>query len=271
VRGPESPATGERVIVPVDADVRTVHYECQNRDGVGPAVGGERRSSVAGGKSRTFFETFLNSSTTQWLAVLSLGIPLLMAVWILVYSLATPGTHASYLGTGMLVGLASLLAGCLAGFLFGVPRVVSSGQFRHSQTSQLEPGGQGPTTAASGPAGSGGAGAVTPSSNLAEVSDWLTKLLLGAGLVQLTHLGRPIGQLVDAVAAGLFSASAVGAAASGAKVMAGAILFGFAFAGFLDGYVVTTTWYQRRLSGQEDRVEARAPAAPTASAPPKGS
>ena len=29
----------------------------------------------------------------------------------------------------------------------------------------------------------------------AEVSDWLTKLLLGAGLVQLTRLGRPLVQL----------------------------------------------------------------------------
>jgi len=33
-----------------------------------------------------------------------------------------------------------------------------------------------------------------------------------------------------------------------AKVMAGSILFGYAFMGFLDGYVVTTIWYQRKLT-----------------------
>jgi hypothetical protein len=39
------------------------------------------------------------------------------------------------------------------------------------------------------------------------VSDWLTKLLLGAGLVQLTRLGAPISQLIDSVAAGLAPAA----------------------------------------------------------------
>ena len=160
-----------------------------------------------------------------WLAFLALGLPALGSLWIVTYSFATPGYHFSYLGTGMLTALAAFLSGCVVGFLFGIPRVISSGQLRHDKGSQ----------------------AYVPSTNLAEVSDWLTKLLLGAGLVQLTRLGAPIGHLIDTVAAGLTSATAPTVPSSAAKVMAGAILFGYAAIGLLDAYVVTTMWYQEKL------------------------
>ena len=161
----------------------------------------------------------------NWLAVLALGLPAFGGLWIVIYSFATPGAHWLYLGTGMLTALAAFLSGCLAGFLFGIPRVVSSGQLRHDK----------------------GSAAYVPSTNLAEVSDWLTKLLLGAGLVQLTRLGTPIGHLIDTVAAGLTAPTATSVPSSAAKVMAGAILFGYVTIGLLDAYVVTTVWYQRKL------------------------
>ena len=166
----------------------------------------------------------------NWLAFLALAVPVLGGLWIVIYSFATPGRHWSYLGTGMLTALAAFLAGCVVGFLFGIPRVVSSGQLRQQQ----------------------GSVAYTPSSNLAEVSDWLTKLLLGAGLVQLTHLGAPLGHLIDSVAGGLTAGSGTPVPSSAAKVMAGSILFGYAAIGLLDAYVVTTMWYQQKLEKQAD-------------------
>jgi len=138
------------------------------------------------------------------------------------YAFATPGSHWSYLGVGLAIALAAFLCGCLIGFLFGIPRVVSSGQLRQ-QTDQY-----------------------SPSSNLAEVSDWLTKLLLGAGLVQFTRLAAPISHLVGNIAAALTATTATGIS-SAAKVMAGSILFGYAVIGILDAYVVTTVWYQKKL------------------------
>jgi hypothetical protein len=81
-----------------------------------------------------------------------------------------------------------------------------------------------------GPAGS----AFTPSTNLAEVSDWLPKLLLNAGLVQLTRFGGRSGTLIM-LAAGLGDVGALPA-----QVMAGAIMVTYVIIGFLDGYVVTT-------------------------------
>src|SRR5215471_9611310 len=166
------------------------------------------------------------SNIGNWLALLALGVPMFGSLWIVIYSFGTPGEHWSYLGIGMSTAIAAFLSGCLIGFLFGIPRVVSSGQLRHDKKPQ----------------------AYVPSTNLAEVSDWLTKLLLGAGLVQLTHLGEPISHLIDSIAAGLTPATAPSIPSSAAKVIAGSILFGYAAIGLLNAYVVTTVWYQQKLS-----------------------
>jgi hypothetical protein len=156
---------------------------------------------------------------------MALTVTLLGLLSTVAYAFGTPGRHWAYLGLGFLVDLAAWLSGMLIGFLFGIPRAISSGQTR--QTAQTP--------------------ALTPSSNLAEVSDWLTKLLLGAGLVSLTKLGHPLGGLIDSLASGLSSPAVSGTLASAKAATAGA-LFGFSALGFLIGYVSTTMWYQERLS-----------------------
>jgi len=97
------------------------------------------------------------------------------------------------------------------------------------------------------PAGPGQANSFTPSTNLAEISDWLTKLLLGAGLVELTRLGRPVATLVDTVARGLENIAPSATPSGPAVVAAAAIMATYLVLGFLDGYVVTTLWYGKRL------------------------
>jgi hypothetical protein len=168
---------------------------------------------------------------TTWLAFLGIAAPVGGTAWIVVYSFSTPGPHWTYLGVGVLTSLATFVAGCFIGFLLGIPRAVSSGELRQNQS-------------AAAAAGSSGLGA---SSNLAEISDWLTKLVLGAGLVELTRLGGPVSRLIDNVAAGLYTSGASAASVETAKVMAGAIIFGYVIMGLLDGYIVTTTWYQAKI------------------------
>jgi hypothetical protein len=158
---------------------------------------------------------------TTWLAFLALAMLLGGTAWIWIYAFSTRGSHCSYIGVGMLTAMAALLTGFFAGFLVGVPKVVSSGQVHVA------------------------IGAFSPSTNLAEISDWLTKLLLGAGLVSLTHLGRPIGKLIDDVASGLHSQASQASTIQAAKVVAGAAMLGFAVLG---GYIVTSTWYQKKIS-----------------------
>jgi hypothetical protein len=166
-------------------------------------------------------------STTLWMGALSVFLPIFGLAGIFSYALAISGQHVTYLGVGLLTAMASFVSGFLVGFLFGIPKVVSSGQARLSQ------------------------GNYVPSSNLAEVSDWLTKLLLGAGLVQLTRLGHPVAKLIDVVASGLQSGAA-GPLSGPAKLMAGSILIAYFVLGFMTAFVVTTLWYQQRLNGQSD-------------------
>jgi len=54
--------------------------------------------------------------------------------------------------------------------------------------------------------------------------------------------------LIDAVASGLDGGKSGPAAA---RVAAGAILFGYAILGFLEGYIITTFWYQKKLNELE--------------------
>jgi hypothetical protein len=157
------------------------------------------------------------SRPTFWLAVIAFWTPLASSVPIFVFAFTSQGQHGRYLAVGLLTAIAALVAGCLFGFLFGLPKVATvSGQPAYS-----------------------------PSTNLPDVSDWLTKLLLGAGLVQLTHLGPPVADLIDHVAKGM---SADAASADSAKVLAGAIVFGYTGIGLIAGYVVTAVWYLRKLN-----------------------
>jgi hypothetical protein len=122
----------------------------------------------------------------------------------------------------------------LAGLLVGVPRYVSSGEFRLK----------------GGPGHSEGLGAQAkfePSSNLAQISDWLTKLLLGAGLVELSRLGRPLSELIDTVARGISGTPPTGKATEAAVIIAATILIAYGVLGFLDGYVTTNVWYGKRI------------------------
>jgi hypothetical protein len=157
------------------------------------------------------------------------------------YVASGPEPHLGYLGVGWLTACAAFVAGCLAGLVVGIPRFVSSGALRHDVEARRLSASQ--DQASQDQASQDQASRFAPSSNLAEISDWLTKLLLGAGLVGLTRLGRPLGALVDAVARGLGSATPSGSS----EVIAAAILATYVVLGFLDGYVVTTLWYGKHL------------------------
>jgi len=72
--------------------------------------------------------------------------------------------------TELLVGAASISVGSLLGFLFGMPRAMVA-----PSTSE--------ETDAAAPM------TYRPSTNLEQVSDWLTKILIGVGLVELRQIG----------------------------------------------------------------------------------
>jgi hypothetical protein len=174
----------------------------------------------ASDESRPGWKTLF--STTMWLAAFALLVPFAGIAWIWLYAFHTAGSHWSYVGVGTLSAMAAMLTGVFVGFILGVPKLISSGQTKVPD------------------------GTPSPNTNLGDISDWVTKLLLGAGLVSLSHLGVPLGRLIDNVASGLYAATSP-ADAAGAKVLAGAILVSFTVLGVLEGYVVTSIWYPRKL------------------------
>lgn len=198
------------------------------------------------------------SFTDAAFVIVNVGMFALGAVLIILYVVSTVGPHLRYISVGLLTACAAYLIGALAGLVLAIPRFVSSGAYRY-QTSTLginrlsNQNPDGPSPADAEPKSAEVTGELgeeqkegprfVPSSNLAEISDWLTKLLLGAGLVSLTRLGEPLKELIDNVARGLGGTTASGGVTESAVVIAGAILITYVVLGFLGGYLTTSFWY----------------------------
>ncbi|GAA2249116.1 MULTISPECIES: hypothetical protein [Kitasatospora] len=137
---------------------------------------------------------------------------------------AASGHWMGMLGGGLLVAAMSTAVGGGLGFLFGIPRLLSSGAAAH-------PGDLSATSTAS----------YAPNTNLERASDWLTKILLGAGLTQLGAVPHRLRQLGDALA------PLVGGGNS-ASVFVDVVVVYFGVLGFLSGWLLTRLLLARALS-----------------------
>lgn len=160
-----------------------------------------------------------------------LAVPAIGFIVILVYGLGVPRSSiASVISVGLMTGAAALVAGALLGFLFGIPRTLQ----------QAEPRSATPGTEEES-ARSQGYGVNT---NLEQISDWLTKILVGVGLTQIPAIGEALGELIDQIGADL----------GDNRSIAGAILVYFVSSGFLIGYVLTRTVLARTFTLFDRRV-----------------
>jgi uncharacterized integral membrane protein len=121
---------------------------------------------------------------------------LVVAISILLYALAESWRRGRLevlvFDAGVLLGLTvtSAAIGGLLGFLFGIPRSLQGAGRNGGEGSSSE--GAGGEAARGQPRGSGSAAATgrafAGNSNLEEISDWLTKIIVGVGLVQATAI-----------------------------------------------------------------------------------
>ncbi|HXM61465.1 MAG TPA: hypothetical protein VN950_11485 [Terriglobales bacterium] len=138
------------------------------------------------------------------------------------FSVATQSRHWQYhivgraIGYGILVAGFSFISGVLLGYLFGLhPTDDSATANGHSSSPP-------------------------PSTNLAEIADWLTKVILGAGLVQLTSMPRPIWLFANKMALGAVQGDKVGQPWEAPNpAIALAIMGFFSACGLLYGYLWT--------------------------------
>lgn len=127
---------------------------------------------------------------------------------LLLFSLGRERSWQAF-GGGLVVAGAAAVLGAALGFLFGVPRMRGGDQPKEA-----------------------GPGAYVPNTNLEQVSDWLTKVLLGVGLTQLGSLGERLEQLGRTLAPVL-------GGEDGAAPFAAALVLYFLLFGFLAGWLVT--------------------------------
>jgi len=122
------------------------------------------------------------------------------------------GIVARAIGYGILIAGAAFISGVLLGYLFGL-RPTDNSKKSADQSSNPP-----------------------PQTNLVEIADWLTKIILGAGLVQLTSLPGPIWKLANTMALGVVEDPAV---ETPNPAIALAIMGFFSTCGLLYGYLWT--------------------------------
>jgi hypothetical protein len=147
---------------------------------------------------------------------------------------ADPFSPGGYQRFGLLFAISggAWMSGATLGFLFGVPRYKSA-----DGTSAVAAAPQAPAAQA--------VMAFTPNTNLEQISDWLTKIIVGATLVQLVPIIQAFGGLCQWIAIQMQQPPAA--------IFAGGILIFFFFAGFMWGYL----WCSIRIFREMVRLTAQ--------------
>lgn len=169
--------------------------------------------------------TQIEGSLSRWLTCLAL-VPAVGVVAIGLYAGSVHGAGTA--GTAILVAAGAWVSGALLGFIFAVPQSSGSGATA--------------TTIAAG----------TPivyhsNANLEQISDWLTKILVGLGLVELGKIVTETNKLVG------FLAPALGNEPS-SKPFALAVLIVYSVSGFMAIYLVTRIFLGRLFAQTEQSL-----------------
>lgn len=122
--------------------------------------------------------------------------------------------------------LACFAGGILLGFLFGIPRVLQAGP--HGQDTQANTAANKPETRSTYQ--------LLINTNLDDVSDWLTKIVVGVGLVQMREIPPTIKNF------SIWIAGSERAVAP--QIVAGLVIY-FGVLGFMSGYLTTRLFFER--------------------------
>lgn len=155
-----------------------------------------------------------NKKASKWL--FATLIPVLGSISLGLVALAWYGVGAA----GFFWAIACLAAGSLLGIIFGIPRE----SVDNASTDTTRP-----------------AAWLRANTNMEEISDWLTKLLVGAGLVELKALPQALGSAAKYVANSLTPLSRTPAAL---ESIAASIIIFFVVEGFIGGYLNTRVFFQ---------------------------
>lgn len=157
------------------------------------------------------------------------------------------------MGTSGLLSGAALICGGLIGFVFGIPRILTSAtnsvvvtplrqpnqliQPNQAIVLNQDPAPQQPLPAAQN-ASLRASSSVAPNTNLEQISDWLTKVLVGIGLTQIEKIGSLLSQVSGKLAPSLDPLPNGG-------IVAVSIIAAFGVAGFSWAYFESRTSFMK--------------------------
>ncbi|MCL6261478.1 hypothetical protein M3O96_20430 [Aquiflexum sp. TKW24L] len=131
--------------------------------------------------------------------------------------------------------LACLLFGAAIGFLFGIPKILQNNQTPLPNGSNSTPAYQ-----------------QQVNTNLTEISDWLTKIIVGLGLVNLINLPPYLSKVANVFAKGLSMPS--GPTMDFSLAFAYGTIISYTILGFLFGYITTRLYLAGAFSEADQRA-----------------
>ena len=158
----------------------------------------------------------------------------------------TPGYH---LGNALIWGFGFCVSGMLLGFLFAIPRILPAGAIIAPPRPVNGNGKRETDPASNGILSHASHSPSEINSNLVEVSDWLTKIIVGVGLVELKHLPTAARGVADYIAPSLGLAPAM------AAPVAGGIMLFYSVLGFLIGYLLTRIYLAVIIKWADNQVK----------------
>jgi len=162
-------------------------------------------------------------------AVHLLPLSLLIAgITAIVFCATISPTFWDYLGLLLIISLAALLGGAVLGFLFGIPRLNRDYDPRDEGDRRTK---------------------YTPNTNLEDVSDWLTKIIIGVTLTQLANIPGYFRGIADSI---LTDTTCAVVNCAFAKPSIISLLIYFIIAGFLTGYVYTRLYLPNLFAIMEE-------------------
>jgi|GEM_PF-1850301 hypothetical protein len=121
------------------------------------------------------------------------------------------------------------VAGAAVGFLFGIPKILQSGKKNDDP-------------------GNGDDYHLQVNTNLTDISDWLTKIIVGLGLVKLAKLGPYISSVAQSLAGGLETKDPP------ALAFAYGVIICYSVSGFLFGYLITRLFLSKAFSEADQQA-----------------
>ena len=163
----------------------------------------------------------------------------------------------------LLWSLGFCVSGMLLGFLFGIPRTLPSGTVNMAPPEDRGNGKSRATDDTSAAPGNADTNAATSSntlflgtptpmeinSNLVEVSDWLTKIIVGVGLIELKSLPGSARSMAAFIAPSLATDTPT------AMAVVGGIMLFFSVHGFLIGYLLTRIYLSIMIKRADSLVK----------------